>query len=111
MGMIVGLNYLANHYGPATNQTYGGIVIALSLVAILGGIAGALITQPRGGMAAFSSVNHAGHNCVDRPRGADRWHDLPRRAALPGTRLSPAWRGCSLPYRWHCLWYFRSMQR
>ncbi len=56
MGMIVGLNYLANHYGPAPNQTYGGIVIALSLVAILGGLVGALITQPRGRMTAFVSV-------------------------------------------------------
>lgn len=37
MGMIVGLNYLANHYGLAPNPTYGDIVIALSLVAILGG--------------------------------------------------------------------------
>lgn len=56
MGMIVGLNYLADRYGSAPNRTYGDIVIALSLVAILGGIVGALITQPRGGMAAFSSV-------------------------------------------------------
>lgn len=55
--------------------------------------------------------NHAGRNRVDRPRGADRRHDLPRRAALPGTRLSPAWRGCGVPYRRDCLWYFRSKQR
>ncbi len=56
MGMIVGLNYLADRYGSAPNQTHGHIVIALSLVAILGGIVGALIAQPKGGIAAFSSV-------------------------------------------------------
>lgn len=56
MGMIVGLNYLADRYGSAPNQTRGDIVIALSLVAILGGIIVALIRQSKGGMAAFSSV-------------------------------------------------------
>jgi len=56
MGIIVGLNYLTNRYGPAPNQTHGDIVIALSIVAILIGIVWALITQPRGGIAAFSSV-------------------------------------------------------
>jgi hypothetical protein len=56
MGMIVGLNYLANRYGPSPSQSHGYIVIALSLVAMLGGIVGALIVQPEDGMAAFSSV-------------------------------------------------------
>lgn len=56
VGMIVGLNYLADRYGPAPNLAHGYIVIALSAVAILAGIVWALIAQPRGGMAAFSSV-------------------------------------------------------
>src|SRR5205085_11846657 len=33
IGMIVGINYLTNSYGPAPNQTRGDIVIALSIVA------------------------------------------------------------------------------
>ena len=37
-------------------QTGGEIVIDLSIVAILAGIVGALSAQPKGGMAAFSSV-------------------------------------------------------
>ncbi len=56
MGMVVGINYLTNSYGPAPNQTRGDIVIALSIVAILAGIVEALFAQPKGGMAAFSSV-------------------------------------------------------
>lgn len=56
MGIIVGLNYLMSLYGPPPNQTYGNIVIALSMVAILAGIVGALIAQPKGGIAAVSSV-------------------------------------------------------
>lgn len=56
VGMIIGLNYLANRYGPVPNNTYGAIVITLSIVAILGGIVGALLAQPRGGLAALSSV-------------------------------------------------------
>ena len=56
MGIIVGLNYLADRYGSAPNQTRGDIVIALSIVAILAGIAVALSAQPKGGIAAFSSV-------------------------------------------------------
>jgi hypothetical protein len=56
MGMIIGLNYLTNSYGPAPNQARGDIVIILSIVAILAGIVGALIVQHKGGMAAFSSV-------------------------------------------------------
>jgi hypothetical protein len=56
MGMIVGLNYLLDRYGSAPNQAHGNIVIALSLVAILAGITGALMAQPRGGIAALSSV-------------------------------------------------------
>ena len=56
MGIIVGLNYLTNSYGPRPNQTRGDIVIALSIVTILAGIVGALMLQPKGGVAAFSSV-------------------------------------------------------
>jgi hypothetical protein len=39
MGIVVGLNYYVDRYGPAANQTHGNTVIALSLVAILAGIA------------------------------------------------------------------------
>lgn len=56
MGMIVGINYLTNSYGPAPNQARGDIVIALSIVAILAGIVKALFAEPKGGMATFSSV-------------------------------------------------------
>jgi len=56
MGMPVGLNYLANRYGSGPNYTHGVIVIALSIAAILGGIVGALIVQPKGGIAAVLSV-------------------------------------------------------
>src|SRR3989440_8814971 len=55
VGIIVGLNYLTNIYGLYLNQTRGHIVIALSIVAILSGIVVALIMQPKGGIAAFSS--------------------------------------------------------
>jgi hypothetical protein len=56
MGLPVGFNYLVNRYGAAPNDTHGIIVIALSIVAILGGIVGALIVQPKGGIAAVFSV-------------------------------------------------------
>jgi len=56
MGFIVGLNYFADRYGPAPNHAHGTIVIALSLVVILAGIAGVLSVQPKGGMAVLSSV-------------------------------------------------------
>jgi len=56
MGIITGLNYLMSRYGPAPNQTHGYMVIALSIVAILAGIAGALIAQPKGSKVAFSRV-------------------------------------------------------
>ena len=56
MGIVIGINYLTGRYGTAPNQTHGDIVIALSLVAMLAGFVGALISQPKGGMAALSSV-------------------------------------------------------
>ena len=56
MGIVVGLNYYVDRYGPAANQTHGNIVIALSVIAILAGIVGALISQPKGSMAALTSV-------------------------------------------------------
>jgi len=56
MGSIIGLNYLVSRYGPAPNQTHGYMVIALSIGAILAGIAGALIAQPKGSKVAFLRV-------------------------------------------------------
>jgi len=56
MGIVIGVNYLTGRYGTAPNQTHGDIVIALSLVAMLAGFVGALITRPKGGMAALSSL-------------------------------------------------------
>ena len=56
MGIMVGLNYLTNIYGSYQNQIRGGIVIAVSILAILAGIVGALIVQSKGGIAAFSSL-------------------------------------------------------
>jgi len=54
IGGIVGLNYLTYHF--ASYQERGHIVIALSILVILGGIVGALLTQPRARAAAISSV-------------------------------------------------------
>ena len=56
MGIVIGINYLTGRYGTAPNQTHGDIVIALSLVAMLAGFVGALISRPKGGIAALSSV-------------------------------------------------------
>lgn len=57
MGMLVGLNYLTGRYGDeAPNATRAVIVIVPGILAILGGIAGALMAQPRGRLAALSSV-------------------------------------------------------
>ena len=56
IGVIVGLNYLTNTYGPPSSPVRGGFVVGLGLVIVLAGIIGALIVQPKGGMAAFSSV-------------------------------------------------------
>src|SRR5437764_10693423 len=56
VGIMVGLNYLTNIYGSYQNQIRGGIVIAVSILAILAGIVGALIVQSKGGIAAFSSL-------------------------------------------------------
>src|ERR1051326_1909692 len=56
MGMLVGLNYLTGDYGPAPNHHYAALVIALSMIAILVGIAGALMIQPQSGLTALSSV-------------------------------------------------------
>jgi len=63
MGVIIGLNYLVSRYGPAPNQTHGYMVIALSIVAILVGIAGALIAQPKGSKVAFLRVIMLGGIC------------------------------------------------
>ena len=56
MGMLVGLNYLTGDYGPAPNHHYAALVIALSMIAILGGIAGALLIRPQSSLTALSSV-------------------------------------------------------
>jgi hypothetical protein len=56
MGFTIGLNYLADRYGPLPNQTHAPLVIALSLVVILVGIAGALSDHSKGSMAMLSSV-------------------------------------------------------
>jgi hypothetical protein len=56
VGVIVGLNYLTKIYGSYQNQTRGDIILALSIVAMLAGIVGALIAQPKSGVVAFSSV-------------------------------------------------------
>jgi len=57
MGMLVGLNYLTGRYGnDAPNHARAAIVITSSMIAILAGIAGALMTQPRNGFTALSSV-------------------------------------------------------
>jgi uncharacterized membrane protein HdeD (DUF308 family) len=54
VGIVVGINYLTYRF--ASYQTRGHIVIALSILIVLGGIIAALIVQPRRGFAAFSSV-------------------------------------------------------
>lgn len=56
VGIVLGLNYLTGKYGPGPDPGRGEIVIALSVIAILAGIIGALSVQPRGGFVAFSSV-------------------------------------------------------
>jgi hypothetical protein len=56
MGIVIGINYLTDRYGPAPNWTHGAIVIAISLATVLGGFVGALIARPKGGMAAPFSV-------------------------------------------------------
>ncbi len=56
MGTVIGINYLTNYYGPSPNQAHGEIVIALSLITILGGFVGAVFVQPTGGIATFLSV-------------------------------------------------------
>ncbi len=56
MGLIVGLNYLANRYGSSPNEGRGYFVIASSILIILIGIAGGLTAQSRYSGAAISSV-------------------------------------------------------
>lgn len=54
IGIIVGLNYLTYHF--ASYQERGYLVIAVSILIMLGGIVGALLAQPRARFAAASSV-------------------------------------------------------
>jgi len=56
MGMVVGLNYLLDRYGADPSQSHGYMAIAISLIAILGGIIGALTAQPRGRTAFYSVI-------------------------------------------------------
>jgi hypothetical protein len=56
IGIIVGLNYLTNTYGPPSSPLRGGLVVAVGIVIMLAGIVAALIVQPKGGIAAFTSV-------------------------------------------------------
>lgn len=56
MGMVIGFNYLLDRYGPEPSLSDGYIAITVSLVAILGGIIGALTAPPKGGLTAFYSV-------------------------------------------------------
>ena len=57
MGLLVGLNYLTGRYGDeAPNHAHAALVLASSMVAIVGGIAGALMIQPRRALTALSSV-------------------------------------------------------
>ncbi len=54
IGILVGVIYLTYH--SASYQERGHIVITLSIIAIVGGIIGALLTQPGARAAALSSV-------------------------------------------------------
>ena len=56
IGIIVGLNYLTNTYGPPASPLRGGLVVALGITIMLVGIVAALTVQPKGGIAAFSCV-------------------------------------------------------
>ena len=85
MGMMVGFNYLAVLYSRVLHRKRGEIVIALSIVAILAGIVGALSAQPKGGMAAFSSVIMLGVIAILLD---ERWHPAPTEPSQP-TRRTP----------------------
>ncbi len=54
IGVLVGINYLT-YLHSSSYQDRGHLVIALSIVIIVGGIIGALLSQPRG-FAAISSI-------------------------------------------------------
>lgn len=47
MGFTIGLNYLADRYGPPANRMHAALVLALSLIVILAGIAGTLSGHSR----------------------------------------------------------------
>jgi hypothetical protein len=56
VGILVGLNYLLGRYGPGPNQAHGHLVISLSIFTLLAGIVGALMVQPKAGIATVSSI-------------------------------------------------------
>jgi hypothetical protein len=56
VGILVGLNYLTGSYGPGPNLAHGNLVISLSSIVLLTGMVGALIVQPKAGIAAILSV-------------------------------------------------------
>ncbi|HEV2583253.1 MAG TPA: hypothetical protein VGT44_20500 [Ktedonobacteraceae bacterium] len=56
VGVAVGVNYLVDVYGYFTSRHYGEIVLILSAIALVAGIAAALFANPRGGIATLSSI-------------------------------------------------------
>jgi hypothetical protein len=56
MGIVVGINYLVDRYGPSASPTRAALVLSASVAGILIGIFGAWIVQPKGGIAKLSSV-------------------------------------------------------
>jgi hypothetical protein len=56
MSLVVGLNYLADRYGPSPNQTNAAIVITFGLAAILTSIIGRLMARPRSVLATLSNL-------------------------------------------------------
>jgi hypothetical protein len=56
VGMVVGFNYLINEYGPEPNLAHGYLVISVSAIAIVTGVIGELIAQPKHSFAGIWSV-------------------------------------------------------
>lgn len=56
VSFVIGINYLIGSYGPGPNQAHAVLVIIVSIIVFLIGIIGALIAQPRAGIAALLSV-------------------------------------------------------
>ena len=56
MGVVVGINYVVDRYGPAPSPTHAVLVLSMSVAAILIGIFRAWIGQPQRRMAKLSSL-------------------------------------------------------